>query len=201
MLCLCKPCCLFSNEPLGCERDSFSPKCARKSRKWHSAHWSVYFPSGRANGFFSALLLPWPCSPFRSAWAEQRRAPRWLCSRGEHAGKLCAFTVLSHRIDSQGNIRLTCFVASHQVRVSVDRRGLQRSCLFACGLWNNPCVFVQYYDPPYVLLFYLKTVMDFRHPDGRSVSVLLPERSLLVMKGESRFLWTHGYEQITFNTH
>ncbi|XP_076137661.1 tRNA (carboxymethyluridine(34)-5-O)-methyltransferase alkbh8 [Alosa pseudoharengus] len=37
-----------------------------------------------------------------------------------------------------------------------------------------------------------KTVMDFRHPDGRSVAVLLPERSLLVMKEESRFLWTHG---------
>nr|XP_055067779.1 alkylated DNA repair protein alkB homolog 8 [Misgurnus anguillicaudatus] len=37
-----------------------------------------------------------------------------------------------------------------------------------------------------------KTVMDFKHPDGRSVSVVLPERSLLVMKGESRYLWTHG---------
>ncbi|KAK5868536.1 hypothetical protein PBY51_009541 [Eleginops maclovinus] len=37
-----------------------------------------------------------------------------------------------------------------------------------------------------------KTVMEFRHPDGRLVAVVLPERSLLVMKGESRFLWTHG---------
>ncbi|XP_077070995.1 tRNA (carboxymethyluridine(34)-5-O)-methyltransferase ALKBH8 isoform X2 [Siphateles boraxobius] len=37
-----------------------------------------------------------------------------------------------------------------------------------------------------------KTVMDFKHPDGRSVAVVLPERSLLVMKGESRYLWTHG---------
>lgn len=37
-----------------------------------------------------------------------------------------------------------------------------------------------------------KTVMDFRHPDGRSVAVVLPPRSLLVMKGESRYLWTHG---------
>uniref|UniRef100_A0A6Q2Y746 Fe2OG dioxygenase domain-containing protein n=1 Tax=Esox lucius TaxID=8010 RepID=A0A6Q2Y746_ESOLU len=37
-----------------------------------------------------------------------------------------------------------------------------------------------------------KTVMDFRHPDGRSVAVVLPGRSLLVMKGESRYLWTHG---------
>ncbi|XP_030632519.1 alkylated DNA repair protein alkB homolog 8 [Chanos chanos] len=37
-----------------------------------------------------------------------------------------------------------------------------------------------------------KTVMDFRHPDGRSVAVVLPRRSLLVMRGESRYLWTHG---------
>ncbi|KAF7662152.1 hypothetical protein LDENG_00243880 [Lucifuga dentata] len=37
-----------------------------------------------------------------------------------------------------------------------------------------------------------KTVMEFRHPDGRVVPVLLPPRSLLVMKRESRYLWTHG---------
>uniref|UniRef100_A0A672Z536 tRNA (carboxymethyluridine(34)-5-O)-methyltransferase n=1 Tax=Sphaeramia orbicularis TaxID=375764 RepID=A0A672Z536_9TELE len=37
-----------------------------------------------------------------------------------------------------------------------------------------------------------QTVMEFRHPDGHLVAVVLPERSLLVMKGESRFLWTHG---------
>ncbi|KAI1893935.1 hypothetical protein AGOR_G00128770 [Albula goreensis] len=37
-----------------------------------------------------------------------------------------------------------------------------------------------------------KTVMDFRHPEGRSVAVVLPRRSLLVMQGESRYLWTHG---------
>ncbi|XP_059186442.1 alkylated DNA repair protein alkB homolog 8 [Centropristis striata] len=37
-----------------------------------------------------------------------------------------------------------------------------------------------------------KTVMEFRHPDGCLVAVVLPERSLLVMKGESRYLWTHG---------
>ncbi|CAL8336036.1 unnamed protein product [Boreogadus saida] len=37
-----------------------------------------------------------------------------------------------------------------------------------------------------------KTVMEFRHPDGRVVAVLLPGRSLLVMKGESRHLWSHG---------
>ncbi len=36
--------------------------------------------------------------------------------------------------------------------------------------------------------------MDFKHPDGRSVAVVLPERSLLVMKGEGRYLWTHGWE-------
>ncbi|XP_057695539.1 alkylated DNA repair protein alkB homolog 8 isoform X2 [Corythoichthys intestinalis] len=37
-----------------------------------------------------------------------------------------------------------------------------------------------------------KTVMEFRHPDGRVVNVFLPGRSLLVMQGESRYLWTHG---------
>ncbi|XP_044524997.1 alkylated DNA repair protein alkB homolog 8 [Gracilinanus agilis] len=35
-------------------------------------------------------------------------------------------------------------------------------------------------------------VMDFKHPDGHTVSVMLPQRSLLVMTGESRYLWTHG---------
>ncbi|KAM9853847.1 tRNA (carboxymethyluridine(34)-5-O)-methyltransferase alkbh8 [Aulostomus maculatus] len=37
-----------------------------------------------------------------------------------------------------------------------------------------------------------KTVMEFRHPDGRVVNVMLPGQSLLVMKGESRYLWSHG---------
>ncbi|CAM9608747.1 unnamed protein product [Lampetra planeri] len=36
------------------------------------------------------------------------------------------------------------------------------------------------------------TVMEFRHPDGSHASVLLPRRSLLVMAGESRYLWSHG---------
>ncbi len=40
--------------------------------------------------------------------------------------------------------------------------------------------------------------MDFKHPDGRTVAVVLPERSLLVMKGESRYLWTHGWETGSF---
>ncbi len=44
------------------------------------------------------------------------------------------------------------------------------------------------------LAIFLQTVMDFKHPDGRTVAVVLPERSLLVMKGESRYLWTHGWE-------
>ncbi|XP_016147888.1 alkylated DNA repair protein alkB homolog 8 isoform X4 [Sinocyclocheilus grahami] len=47
-------------------------------------------------------------------------------------------------------------------------------------------------DPILSLSLGAKTVMDFKHPDGRSVAVVLPERSLLVMKGESRYLWTHG---------
>ncbi|KAM3935290.1 tRNA (carboxymethyluridine(34)-5-O)-methyltransferase ALKBH8 [Leptodactylus fuscus] len=35
-------------------------------------------------------------------------------------------------------------------------------------------------------------VMDFRHPDGANVPVMVPQRSLLVMSGEARYLWTHG---------
>lgn len=34
--------------------------------------------------------------------------------------------------------------------------------------------------------------MDFRHPDGEHLHVLLPRRSLLVMTGESRYVWSHG---------
>lgn len=34
--------------------------------------------------------------------------------------------------------------------------------------------------------------MDFRHPDGRKIAVFLQRRSLLVIAGESRYLWTHG---------
>nr|DBA32521.1 TPA: hypothetical protein GDO54_000305 [Pyxicephalus adspersus] len=35
-------------------------------------------------------------------------------------------------------------------------------------------------------------VMDFKHPSGSSVPVMVTQRSLLVMGGESRYLWTHG---------
>ncbi|XP_053167471.1 alkylated DNA repair protein alkB homolog 8 isoform X2 [Hemicordylus capensis] len=35
-------------------------------------------------------------------------------------------------------------------------------------------------------------VMDFKHPDGCAAAIMLPQRSLLVMTGESRYLWTHG---------
>ncbi|XP_056140011.1 alkylated DNA repair protein alkB homolog 8 isoform X2 [Lampris incognitus] len=45
-----------------------------------------------------------------------------------------------------------------------------------------------------------KTVMEFRHPDGRVAAVVLPGRSLLVMAGESRFLWTHGITPRKFDT-
>ncbi|CAH1268201.1 ALKBH8 [Branchiostoma lanceolatum] len=37
-----------------------------------------------------------------------------------------------------------------------------------------------------------QTVMDFKHPSGKRVPVVLPARSLLVMSGEARYLWTHG---------
>ncbi|XP_072171481.1 tRNA (carboxymethyluridine(34)-5-O)-methyltransferase ALKBH8-like [Diadema setosum] len=37
-----------------------------------------------------------------------------------------------------------------------------------------------------------QVVMDFGHPDGRHIPVVLPRRSLLVMTGEARYMWTHG---------
>uniref|UniRef100_A0A8D0LSJ5 tRNA (carboxymethyluridine(34)-5-O)-methyltransferase ALKBH8 n=1 Tax=Sus scrofa TaxID=9823 RepID=A0A8D0LSJ5_PIG len=43
-------------------------------------------------------------------------------------------------------------------------------------------------------------VMDFKHPDGITVPVMLPCRSLLVMTGESRYLWTHGITPRKFDT-
>ncbi|XP_066216850.1 alkylated DNA repair protein alkB homolog 8 [Saccopteryx leptura] len=43
-------------------------------------------------------------------------------------------------------------------------------------------------------------VMDFKHPDGVTVPVMLPRRSLLVMTGESRYLWTHGITPRKYDT-
>ncbi|XP_036113806.1 alkylated DNA repair protein alkB homolog 8 isoform X2 [Molossus molossus] len=43
-------------------------------------------------------------------------------------------------------------------------------------------------------------VMDFKHPDGVTVSVMLLRRSLLVMTGESRYLWTHGITPRKFDS-
>ncbi|XP_060572353.1 alkylated DNA repair protein alkB homolog 8-like isoform X2 [Ruditapes philippinarum] len=37
-----------------------------------------------------------------------------------------------------------------------------------------------------------QVLMEFRHPDGRHLSVLLPPRSVLIMTGESRYVWSHG---------
>ena len=34
--------------------------------------------------------------------------------------------------------------------------------------------------------------MEFSHPDGRTVPVLLPARSVLVMTGDSRYVWSHA---------
>ncbi|XP_054448215.1 alkylated DNA repair protein alkB homolog 8 isoform X2 [Pteronotus mesoamericanus] len=43
-------------------------------------------------------------------------------------------------------------------------------------------------------------VMDFKHPDGVTVPIMLPRRSLLIMTGESRYLWTHGITPRKFDT-
>lgn len=44
----------------------------------------------------------------------------------------------------------------------------------------------------------VQVVMEFRHPDSEvKVPVFLARRSLLIMTGESRYLWTHGYDSFT----
>lgn len=44
----------------------------------------------------------------------------------------------------------------------------------------------------------VQVVMEFRHPDSEvKVPVFLARRSLLIMTGESRYLWTHGYNSFT----
>ncbi|XP_055971075.1 alkylated DNA repair protein alkB homolog 8 [Sorex fumeus] len=45
-----------------------------------------------------------------------------------------------------------------------------------------------------------ETVMDFKHPNGATVPVMLPRRSLLVMRGEARYLWSHGITPRKFDT-
>ena len=34
--------------------------------------------------------------------------------------------------------------------------------------------------------------MDFKDPSGNKSSVLLPQRSVLIMSGEARYKWQHG---------
>lgn len=46
-------------------------------------------------------------------------------------------------------------------------------------------------DPIFSLSLESDVVMDFRK-NGQRVSVLLPQRSLLIMSGEARYDWTHG---------
>ena len=44
----------------------------------------------------------------------------------------------------------------------------------------------------YIIYACMQVVMEFRHPDGRRVPVFLPRRSLIVMSGEARYVWSHG---------
>lgn len=74
-------------------------------------------------------------------------------------------------------------------------------CMYTCTAWSpRPCIIapLEGWQPGCTVVFCVRdllnsqVVMDFRHPDGRKVPVYLPRRSLLVMKGESRYLWSHG---------
>lgn len=37
-----------------------------------------------------------------------------------------------------------------------------------------------------------QVLMEFKHPDGRHLSVVLPPRSVMILSGESRYIWSHG---------
>ena len=44
--------------------------------------------------------------------------------------------------------------------------------------------------------------MQFGHPYYQKIDALLPRRSLLVMTGESRYLWTHRYiKHVSIKSH
>lgn len=47
-------------------------------------------------------------------------------------------------------------------------------------------------DPIISLSLGSPIVMDFKHNDGRHLPILLPQRSLTIMSGESRYDWKHG---------
>lgn len=47
-------------------------------------------------------------------------------------------------------------------------------------------------DPIISLSLGSSIVMEFKHSDGRHSSILLPQRSLAIMSGESRYDWKHG---------
>lgn len=66
-------------------------------------------------------------------------------------------------------------------------------CSQTCSNNTPSCLIVIGGDLLWCLCLPWQTLMEFRHPDGRVVSVALPARSLLVMRGESRYLWTHGW--------
>ena len=57
------------------------------------------------------------------------------------------------------------------------------------GLYVGLCVCVYVSS----LFFSIQTVMSFYHPCGNVTPVFLPQRSVLVMSGESRYHWKHGY--------
>ena len=44
----------------------------------------------------------------------------------------------------------------------------------------------------YSQVIFYQVVMEFSHPDGRTIPVLLPACSVLIMTGESRYVWSHA---------
>ncbi|CAJ1065618.1 LOW QUALITY PROTEIN: alkylated DNA repair protein alkB homolog 8 [Xyrichtys novacula] len=83
-----------------------------------------------------------------------------------------------------------CFRSGH-INIMPDQLTVNQ---YECGQGIPPHVDTHsaFEDTILSLSLGAQTVMEFRHPDGLLLPVVLPARSLLLMKGESRYLWTHG---------
>lgn len=87
--------------------------------------------------------------------------------------------------ESESMLIVTCLV-NFLLAVTYCRKGPTISTLTL----NDPCVMVMYeaQSPEGEENYNFRTLVE----TGRTVSVLLERRSMLVLKGESRYYWKHG---------
>lgn len=59
------------------------------------------------------------------------------------------------------------------------------------GFTGNAKYYLHYLKS-HVFWFLLQTIMDFKNTGGDHYPALLPVRSVAIMSGDCRYLWTHG---------